>query len=78
MFNAAAFTTQCRGIRFTLEKILKSEPSMPQHLVLNAAAFKRVEEIGLKSETSMPQHSVTNAAAFVEKPRKIKGPTKAR
>ena len=51
---------------------------MLRHSQPNAAAFKCFEERGVKSETSMPQHSVTNAAAFVEKPRKIKGPTKAR
>ena len=51
---------------------------MLRHSLPNAVTFERFEEIGLKSETSMPQHSVTNAATFVEKPKKIKGPTKVR
>ena len=74
MLNAAAFTTQCRDIQKTREKILKSEPSMPQHSLPNAAAFDQIWKIGLKSETSMPQHSVTNAAAFKARLRKIKRP----
>ena len=66
--NDAAFTPQCRNIRFARKIFFEVN-------ILNAVAFEYFEEICLKSETSMLRHPASNAATFVANSKKIKRPT---